>query len=250
MSRKKSKSTYAAVLEGLAPSDAEELQASTYAANPDAEMVEKTLSYITEKSACIAAACEKYSRTNMPADMLKIVQELELARYAARKLADYAAMPEADVQTVEEEQLKDIRVSGPAGIVLLKLELVPLVAHPFKGAYNAYYSVKKAVQAYAKKQPNHLDPRARYTLVYQRVVAGKVQLSAGCCDNDNFEMQRVTNAITEAIGIADSADKFSFYYTTVTGEEARTFAYLVLEKDFAALLNDNGFKNPKVTRIG
>ena len=44
-------------------------------------------------------------------------------------------------------------------------------------------------------------------------------------------MKRVTNAITDAIGIADSVDKFSFFYTTIHGNEDKTIVKMVPEID-------------------
>lgn len=249
MSRKRSKPTYTAIIEELSKGVSEAEKTSETHNQPDDEMVEKTLTYIGQKCLHTAKICQQNS-TASSSRILQIIQELELARYAGRRLVDYAALPETVTALAEKEQLKDVLVFGQDGMILLKLELFPLVAHPIKGAYNAYYSVKKAVMEHIKTQPNQLDPRERYTLVYQRIVAGSVRLSAGCCDNDNFEMQRVTNAITETIGIADSADKFSFYYTTTSGQYARTLVYLVREKDLAALLNDNKFKTPKLSRNG
>ena len=56
-----------------------------------------------------------------------------------------------------------------------------------------------------------------------------MKLAKGRCDNDNFEMKRVTNAITDAIGIADSVDKFSFFYTTIHGDKDKTIVKMVPE---------------------
>lgn len=227
----------------------EDAEVSTPAtASEDMDAVNAELAYIGQKVAGVAGKIAASLTTKMRGkDILGIIQDLELARYSARKLVDAAAISDEEKQAAAEAQLRDIQVFGTSGIILLRLVLFPLTPYPIKGAYNVYFSVKEALLSYSKTQPFHFDPSCRYTLVYQRIVKGKVRLSAGCCDNDNFEMQRVTNAITEVIGIADSADKFSFYYTTISGQDAKTIVYLVRENDLPALLNDNQFKSPKIT---
>lgn len=247
MSRKRSESPVLAVIEGLSEGHQEDIGPPPAAeAVRDEQNVHSELAYIGQKAAGVAGKIAASLGREMDGkDILELIQDLELARFSARKLVDAAALPAAERQAVKEVQLKDIQVSGKSGNILLKLTLLPLTPYPIKGAYNVYFGVKEALLSYSKKQPFQFDPSCRYTLVYQRIVKGKVRLSAGCCDNDNFEMQRVTNAITEAIGIADSADKFSFYYTTMGGREAKTLVYLVLEKDLPELLNDNQFRNPE-----
>ena len=232
MSRKRSESPVLAVIEGLSEGHQEDIGPTCPVETVrDEHNVHSELAYIGQKTAAVAGKIAASLEREMNGkDMLELIQDLELARFSARKLVDAAALPAAEHQAVKE--------------VLLKLTLLPLTPYPIKGAYNVYFGVKEALLSYGKKQPFQFDPSCRYTLIYQRIVKGKVRLSAGCCDNDNFEMQRVTNAITEVIGIADSADKFSFYYTTMGGREAKTLVYLVLENDLPALLNDNQFKNP------
>lgn len=247
MSRKRSESPVLAVIEGLSEGHQEDVGPPPPAdAVRDEQSVCSELAYIGQKAAGVAGKiAASLGREMAGKDILELIQDLELARFAARKLVDAAALPMAEHQAAEDAHLRDIQVSGRSGSILLKLDLLPLTPYPIKGAYNIYFDVKEALLAYSKTQPFQFDPSCRYTLVYQRIVRGKVRLSAGCCDNDNFEMQRVTNAITEVIGIADSADKFSFYYTTIGGSEAKTLVYLVQENDLPALLNDNQFKNPK-----
>lgn len=246
MSRKRSESPVLAVIEGLSEGPQEDIGPTCPVETVrDEHNVHSELAYIGQKTAAVAGKIAASLEREMNGKgMLELIQDLELARFSARKLVDAAALPAAEHQAVKEVQLKDIQVSGKSGNVLLKLTLLPLTPYPIKGAYNVYFGVKEALLSYGKKQPFQFDPSCRYTLIYQRIVKGKVRLSAGCCDNDNFEMQRVTNAITEVIGIADSADKFSFYYTTMGGREAKTLVYLVLENDLPELLNDNQFKNP------
>lgn len=247
MSRKRSESPVLAVIEGLSEGHKEDVGPPTSVDSVrDEQNIRSELAYIGQKTAVVTGKIAASLARKMDGkDILELIQDLELARFSARKLVDAAALPTTERQAVKEAQLKDIQVSGKTGNILLKLTLLPLTPYPIKGAYNVYFSVKEALLSYSKTQPFQFDPSCRYSLVYQRIVKGKVRLTAGCCDNDNFEMQRVTNAITEAIGIADSADKFSFYYTTIEGREAKTLVYLVLESDLPALLNDNQFKHPE-----
>lgn len=248
MSRKKAKPTHQVVIENLAiGSEANEPSKEVYREKARNDTVVRCeLSYIGQKAAQISGKVASLMIDEAAgSDILSIVQNLELARFSVRKLVDFAGLSLPEIQIVSESQIKDIKVEGPRGVILLQLVLLPLVAYPIKGAYNIYFGVKQALSEYLKKHPIQFDAQVRYTLVYQRVTSGKVRLGIGCCDNDNFEMQRVTNAITEIIGIADSADKFSFFYTTVSGRSAKTRVFLVRESDLPVLLNDNQFKMPE-----
>lgn len=167
--------------------------------------------------------------------MVVMLEELEKARIAARKIIDL--VPASDEQKAQalNAGISDISISVPDVPALLLITLFPLLHMQIKGGYNVYFEVKFALENYLQEHPLSL-PDGRYVLVYRRIVRGNVALSAGHCDNDNFEMKRVTNAITEAIHVADSVDKFSFYYTTAAGNEAKTEVYLVSESQFPDLI--------------
>lgn len=242
--KKRAKTSYHSLIETLAPVDNETTPPGkeTFDNTHNCQVALNDLSYIGHKAVSILSSVLSLIETpNNEKLALNILQDLELARFSARKMADNISLPMVEPKD-NGSVLKSVDVQMPGAPILLQLTLFPLVPYPIKGAYNVYYDVKEALFQYAEIQPFCFDTHSRFTLAYQRVIRGPVRLATGCCDNDNFEMKRVTNAITEAIGIADSADKFSFYYTTISGQEPKTRVFLVYEKDFPMLLKDNQFK--------
>lgn len=167
--------------------------------------------------------------------LLKMLEELEKTRISARQIIDQILLPDSQKQALLRVGIKDISISNPSVPALLLITLFPLVNTQIKGGYNVYFEVKFALEKYLQEHPLTL-PMGRFALVYRRIIKGNLALSAGHCDNDNFEMKRVTNAITEAIHVADSVDKFSFYYTAAAGDEAKTEVYLATESQFPDLI--------------
>lgn len=166
---------------------------------------------------------------NQPTDepVLELLEEVELSRKALRETLHLTSQPtdtafvSGCIQNIIIESLPQIP---------LKITLIPLCAYPIRGAYNVYFDVFDALKKASNKPV--LKDNKRYTIVYNRVVKGPLVLAKGRCDNDNFEMKRVTNAISDALGIADSVDKFSFYYTTTEGESSKTEVFLLEEASF------------------
>lgn len=107
----------------------------------------------------------------------------------------------------------------------LKLALHPLLPVPSKGGYNNYRDVFDTLSEYLRENGIRFDLSDQYVLIYERVVKGDVHLKYGISDNDNIETRRVTNAIVDAVGIQDSADKLMFLYRTVTGDDYRMNVY-------------------------
>ena len=107
----------------------------------------------------------------------------------------------------------------------LKLVLHPLLPVPSKGGYNNYRDVFDTLSGYLRENDICFDLSEQYVLIYERVVKGDVHLKYGISDNDNIETRRVTNAIVDAVGIQDSADKLMFLYRTVTGDDYRMNVY-------------------------
>lgn len=107
----------------------------------------------------------------------------------------------------------------------LKLVLHPLLPVPSKGGYNNYRDVFDTLSGYLRENDIRFDLSEQYVLIYERVVKGDVHLKYGISDNDNIETRRVTNAIVDAVGIQDSADKLMFLYRTVTGDDYRMNVY-------------------------
>lgn len=173
---------------------------------------------------------QKGKKINLSA-LTKLLESTELMRREIRILASNS-LDSSDKNTFSDsnEKLSSVVVSSPSG-TYLQLELYPLVKLPIKGGYNVYFDVKTAVQQYLREHDVCIPEDSRFTLIYTKVTTADVKLAKGRCDNDNFEMKRVTNAITDAIGIADSVDKFSFFYTTIHGNEDKTIVKMVPEID-------------------
>lgn len=163
--------------------------------------------------------------------LTKLLESTELMRREIRILASNS-LDSSDTNTFSDssDKLSSVVVSSPSG-TYLQLELYPLVRLPIKGGYNVYFDVKTAVQQYLREHDVCIPEDNRFTLIYAKITTADVKLAKGRCDNDNFEMKRVTNAITDAIGIADSVDKFSFFYTTIHGNEDKTIVKMVPEID-------------------
>lgn len=171
---------------------------------------------------------QKGKKINLSA-LTKLLESTELMRREIRILASNS-LDSSDKNTFSDsnEKLSSVVVSSPSG-TYLQLELYPLVKLPIKGGYNVYFDVKTAVQQYLREHDVCIPEDSRFTLIYTKVTTADVKLAKGRCDNDNFEMKRVTNAITDAIGIADSVDKFSFFYTTIHGDKDKTIVKMVPE---------------------
>lgn len=189
--------------------------------------IEKELQYVEKHAKSLLLTIEK-ARQNRQ-EILTIIQETELIRLSIRKTIPY--LPEQITTKEKAIEPLGITVSTPS-YALLMVDMIPLNPQPTKGSYNVYYEVREALKNYLSQHPMILNPKQRYTLIYKRIVPGDLRLATGKCDNDNFEMKRVTNAITDTIGIADSVDKFSFYYTTVAGKSHHTEVILVYESQF------------------
>lgn len=197
------------------------------------EIIENTLQYVRNRAQNIISVIDSSEKNGKEATLLQALEDVELCRQNLRKKLSLVRTP-ASTTFFQEKSIQNIAVeNGEEPGVCLKITLFPLCAYPIKGAYNVYFEVKEAI---SKAKENGLIPSVslnkRYVLIYNRVVPGELGLAQGRCDNDHFEMGRVTNAITEEMGIADSVDKLSFFFTTTSGNEAKTEIYLVEEDAF------------------
>lgn len=136
----------------------------------------------------------------------------------------------------EKELVKrsNIRISTPTGTVI-RVTLPPLIGRQFKGSYNIYWKLKSALSQY---EISHGMPRPegeKLLLIYKRY---STNLAVGhTCDNDNWEMKRTTNAISEALNYSDNADHFSMLYTTVQSHVDCVEATVIKQRDMALFLN-------------
>lgn len=119
--------------------------------------------------------------------------------------------------------LRKVDIDYSSGV--LKLSLHPLLPVPSKGGYNNYHDVFESLSAYLKENDLSFDLEERYVIIYERIVKGDVYLRYGVSDNDNIETRRITNAIVDAVGVQDSADKLMFLYRTEPGDDYRMNVY-------------------------
>lgn len=191
------------------------------------ELLKKALQYCNNRVKSMKKMLDKALEYPTDKVILDLLGDVELSRKALREVLPMTCQP-TDTASVSGN-IRDVIIESSPQIPL-KITLLPLCAYPIRGAYNTYFDVYNALQN-ADNKPV-LAANKRYTIVYNRVVKGPLVLAKGRCDNDNFEMKRVTNAISDALGIADSVDKFSFYYITTEGEQSKTEVSLLEEASF------------------
>ena len=136
----------------------------------------------------------------------------------------------------EKELVKGsyIHVSIPANAII-RVTIPPLVGRRFKGSYNIYWNLKLAL---AQFETNHKFSRPegeKLVLIYKRY---SINLAVGhTCDNDNWEMKRTTNAISEALNYSDNSEHFSMVYTTVQSDTDCVEATVIKQKDMMLFLD-------------
>ncbi len=136
----------------------------------------------------------------------------------------------------ERELVKSsrIHISTPANAII-RVTIPPLVGRQFRGSYNIYWKLKSAL---AQFERNHKFPRPegeKLVLIYKRY---STNLAVGhTCDNDNWEMKRATNAISEALNYSDNSEHFSMVYTTVKSDTDCVEATVIKQKDMALFLD-------------
>lgn len=191
------------------------------------KLLKSTLQYCSNRVKSMKKVLDKSLEYPNDRAILDLLGEVELSRKALREVLPETHQPTETASV--PGNIQDVIVETSPQIPL-KITLMPLCAYPIRGAYNTYFDVYNALQNMINKPA--LAAHKRYTIIYNRVVKGPLVLAKGRCDNDNFEMKRVTNAISDALGIADSVDKFSFYYTTTEGDQSKTEVFLLEEAAF------------------
>lgn len=128
----------------------------------------------------------------------------------------------------------NIAISQPQNTILRVL-IPPMIGRQFSGSYNIYWKLKSAFAQYETKYKFESAEGKKVVLIYKRYVTNPN--AAVCCDNDNFEMQRVTNAISEAVNWSDNAVQFSMMYTAVESSVDCVEATLCLQENFGLFLD-------------
>ena len=108
-----------------------------------------------------------------------------------------------------------------------KITLNPLADKKYKGSYDIYYQIKLALNKYLSYHKFNLKKDRKYILVYKRY---SVNIKSET-DNDNWEMKRATNAITECVSFSDSPSHLSFVYTTVPDNKNYVEIYFLVDDE-------------------
>lgn len=118
-----------------------------------------------------------------------------------------------------------LTVSCPEHSVL-RIELPPLIGRESHGMYDIYYQTKSVLSSFLSDHtlPNYKGQKL--LLLYKKYTT--TLSSSNTCDNDNWEMKRVTNAVAEALGYSDNVEHFSMLYTTVASNCNKVEATVLL----------------------
>lgn len=84
---------------------------------------------------------------------------------------------------------------------LLRVALPPLVGRRYRGSYNIYWKLKSALNQYERQEGIEHVVSGKLVLLYKQYTRSLEACQT--CDNDNWEMRRTTNAITEALNYSD-----------------------------------------------
>ena len=128
----------------------------------------------------------------------------------------------------------EIRVCTPQNAIV-RLIFPPLLRAKRSNAYNVYWQAKAALKNHFESRGKPCLLRKKFVLIYKKYATN---LSADyTCDNDNWEMKRVTNAISEFFNITDNADTFSFFYTAEKAEKNYVEVTLIERKNMGLFLD-------------
>lgn len=142
----------------------------------------------------------------------------------------------------ELELWSDVAVYNYPGAVLL-LTLPPLVNASYK---NGEYGISKRAEIELYKwflthKPPDFDSDNRFLYAYKRYSSKALGVVS---DNDNWEMRRITNAVSQAIGYSDSPRFAEFYYSTVESDYDGAELLLIRHQDLPDFMDFLGSGTP------
>lgn len=127
-----------------------------------------------------------------------------------------------------------IHISVPSNAIV-RVIVPPLIGRQFKGSYNIYWKLKEALSQFEIGHPFEVPHGEKLVLIYKRYSRNLTAVHT--CDNDNWEMKRATNAISEALNYSDNAEHFSMLYTTVKSSTDCVEATVIKQKDLVLFLD-------------
>lgn len=101
---------------------------------------------------------------------------------------------------------------------ILLMDFPPLVNISYRnGEYGLSKRAEIALFQWANTHdlPDFQGENDRFLYLYKRFSTTDI---GNLCDNDNWEMRRITNAVSQAIGYSDNPRFSEFFYTTVPSE--------------------------------
>lgn len=127
------------------------------------------------------------------------------------------------------EMWTDVHVYEYPNAVLL-MDFPPMVNSSYR--YGEYGLSKRAEVELFKWFHTHNLPdfadENRFLYIYKRYVSGPIDMAS---DNDNWEMKRITNAVSQAIGFSDNPRFSEFFYTSVHSDFDGAELMLIRHKD-------------------
>lgn len=182
----------------------------------------ETTDFIKRKSILLKKAIdflpEKTNLSSIPDDfLLDILSDATQISMAVRQgiLGTFDCNYQNRLQKLTESL--NVFVFPPTDNIVVQVALSPLISKAYKGSYNVYWELKHTLDVYSKKYPLPiLDDGEKLIIIYKRYTS--FIDNALLCDNDNWEMKRTTNAITEALNHSDNPKHFSMLYTTVSSD--------------------------------
>lgn len=114
------------------------------------------------------------------------------------------------------EMWNDVHVYEHPNAVLL-MDFPPLVNTSYR---NGEYGLSKRAEValyhwFSIHSPPDFEDGNRFMYIYKRYTNDSIDMSS---DNDNWEMKRITNSVSQAIGYSDNPRFSEFLYTTVESD--------------------------------
>lgn len=150
-------------------------------------------------------------------DILQMLSYTEKLDKSLRSCLKEESILDSDSRNTESLELwTDVHVYEYENAILL-MDFPPLVNSSYR--FKEYGLSKRAeIELFrwfhSHKMPD-FEAENRFLYIYKRYVSTPIDTVS---DNDNWEMKRITNAVSQAIGFSDNPRFSEFFYTTVHSE--------------------------------
>lgn len=181
--------------------------------------VEAFLSAVSKMENDVKTCISRYGNKRLyelpQEEILTLLKNTELLDKSLRSCVKSETILHSNVKE-ELELWTDVHVYEHEGAILL-MDFPPLVNISYR---NGEYGLSKRAelslfQWFANHSPPEFYDENRYLYIYKRYTSEPIDMVS---DNDNWEMKRITNAVSQAIGYSDNPRFSEFLYTTVESE--------------------------------